>query len=168
MLGQKDIYKFCTYCREQLKTQDDYKLCLNCGRHYYFNPKPCVAILLTNNKDEVLLVRRANEPFKDWWDIPGGFVEENETLEQAARRELKEETGIEATDIRYEGSIFEDYHFRNDNVPVVAAFFSGKIKENVTIKVNDDVSDYQFVPRNRVDISSIAFKNQQKFLKTIL
>ncbi len=41
----------------------------------------------------VLLIKRANEPFKDCWALPGGFVEENETFKQAAMRELKEETG---------------------------------------------------------------------------
>lgn len=42
----------------------------------------------------VLLVRRGREPYKDCWAFPGGFLDENETLEAAARRELKEETGL--------------------------------------------------------------------------
>ena len=43
---------------------------------------------------KVLLVQRKNEPFKDMWSIPGGFVEDGETLEGAMKRELKEETGL--------------------------------------------------------------------------
>ena len=42
----------------------------------------------------VLLIKRGNEPYKGQWAFPGGFLDEDETLEEAARRELKEETGL--------------------------------------------------------------------------
>jgi 8-oxo-dGTP diphosphatase len=47
-------------------------------------------------EDRILLIKRKNEPYKDKWAIPGGFVEYGETTENAVLREIKEETGLEA------------------------------------------------------------------------
>lgn len=55
-----------------------------------------VVFTIKNGKLHVMLIKRKNPPFKDKWAIPGGFVEIKETVEEAAKRELKEETNIEA------------------------------------------------------------------------
>lgn len=69
----------------------------------YPYPRPALtvdAVLATRErKPRVLLIRRKHDPFADKWALPGGFVDENEPLERAARRELKEETGLEIADV---------------------------------------------------------------------
>lgn len=167
MENQWDATKYCSKCSAKLEIIENYKQCTGCGKRFYFNAKPCAAIWLSNSKGEILLTKRAGDPFKDWWDTPGGFVEENETLEDAARRELMEETGLKVTDLQYMGSLFEDYNYGGEIVPIVAVFFEGKIDGNEVVKVDDDVSDYKFVPLEEIDFGQIAFDNQREFLRKI-
>ncbi|MFM1919472.1 MAG: hypothetical protein RLZZ303_1106 [Candidatus Hydrogenedentota bacterium] len=69
------------------------------GKFTYRYPRPMVtvdALLYTPGPQrQVLLIKRAKDPFSSYWALPGGFVEIDETLEEAVMRELKEETGVE-------------------------------------------------------------------------
>lgn len=58
--------------------------------------KPSVTIdaIILNEKSEVLLIKRRNEPFKGFWALPGGFVDYGEIVEEAVLREVEEETGL--------------------------------------------------------------------------
>ena len=56
----------------------------------------CVVFGLDDSELKVLLIERALEPFKGKWALPGGFVRVDETLDEAARRELGEEAGLDA------------------------------------------------------------------------
>jgi len=56
--------------------------------------------LLKNEKGEVLLIRRANEPFHDQWSLPGGKVEKDEAIDESAKREIHEELGIVDVDFK--------------------------------------------------------------------
>lgn len=70
------------------------------NRYCYKYPRPavttdCVILAFDGGELKVLLVKRGNEPFKGLWALPGGFLEEHETAEEGAMRELKEETGLD-------------------------------------------------------------------------
>jgi len=98
--------RFCTQCAGPLewrRLQDERHLqpvCPRCGHVEWQNPKPTASALITRRRGtgptEVLLVRRAIPPRQGTWDTPGGFIDPDEHPEQALRRELREELGVEA------------------------------------------------------------------------
>ena len=91
-------YTFCPHCGARLENGlidgRTRPACKACGFVDYENAKPCVGALVVD-QGKVLLVERAVEPFKGYWDIPGGFLDSAEHPAEAVRREMKEETGLE-------------------------------------------------------------------------
>ncbi|MBN1435036.1 bifunctional hydroxymethylpyrimidine kinase/phosphomethylpyrimidine kinase [Candidatus Fermentibacterales bacterium] len=98
--------RYCSRCGAVMGTLADqpaHLVCRSCGLVHYRNPLPAVALLLLDaSRDSVLLVRRAIQPGRGMLSLPGGFLERGETIEQCARRELLEETGLEAGELALE------------------------------------------------------------------
>lgn len=110
----------------------------------YDYPRPMVtadSVIFTIMGDDlkVLLIRRGRPPFKDRWAIPGGFVEMGESLEQAARRELEEETGVR--DVHLEQlSTFGDPKRDPRGRVISVAYFVLVNAEALMIQAADDAS----------------------------
>lgn len=82
-------------------------------KYCYDYPRPAVTVdiaLLRREfgRVEVLLIKRGREPFKGRWALPGGFVDKDESLDHAARRELEEETGVTGVGILAQIGAFGD------------------------------------------------------------
>jgi ADP-ribose pyrophosphatase YjhB (NUDIX family) len=89
--------KYCPYCSGPLtlRTEGDVlrDYCERCDTYFYDNPLPVAANIVMKNR-EILLVKRKEDPFKGLWCLPMGFAETGESIEDAALRELSEESGI--------------------------------------------------------------------------
>ncbi len=79
--------------------------CEHCAR--YNTRCSTVEVIVTNDNNEILLIRRAKLPEQGSWALPGGYVDWNEKLSETARREVKEETGFDVRDITFLG-LFDD------------------------------------------------------------
>lgn len=96
------LAKFCLRCAgelvERVPVGDDRsrRICVHCGYVAYVNPKIATGTLPVRD-GKVALIRRAVEPAVGRWSWPAGYLEADETVEDAARRETREETGLEVT-----------------------------------------------------------------------
>jgi 8-oxo-dGTP diphosphatase len=109
------------------------------------------------NMISVLLIKRKNEPFKSQWAIPGGFVDENETLKAAALRELREETSLDLNSL-------EQFHTfgdpgRDPRGHVVSVAHFSLIKPNLyTVKAADDAQEAKWFALD--NLPKMAFDHQ--------
>ena len=101
-------------------------VCPQCGRVVYYDPKVAAAGIV-EREGKILMVKRAIQPGYGLWSIPGGYVDRGEVVEEAAVREVWEETGLKVEILRMVGLFSERGH------PVVVAVFAvrevgGKLK----------------------------------------
>jgi 8-oxo-dGTP diphosphatase len=132
-------------------TADEQPLtCDRCGWRWYANPKPAAAVLLERQADEdvepsVLLLKRAVEPGFGEWDLPAGYLDAGESFEMAARRETREESGIEVELIQLTGV----YHSRPANA-VSAVFRARALDAGAPVRTDAESSDHAWVARSEV------------------
>ena len=97
-------FKYCPECagelvRELIEGRRRLR-CQTCGEIHYENPLPATAVVCRNEKGELLLVKRNEQPCVGQWCLPGGFIEMGETAREGALREFKEETGLKGKILR--------------------------------------------------------------------
>jgi len=107
-MGLLDGWKVCPRCGTGLEPTEGRVSCPSCGSAYYANSAPAVEGLLVRD-GKVLLAKRAIEPRRGYWDLPGGFLEEGEEPLDGLAREFREETGLAVRPLEWLGTHLDPY-----------------------------------------------------------
>lgn len=114
--------------------------CARCGYLMYDYPRPAAGVLVLRGGD-VLLLKRAHRPRIGSLDVPGGFMEANESIEGAARRELLEETGLEVGRLDLLGMYWDQYALRGfGRFPTMNWYYVGRWRAGEPVAADDAAS----------------------------
>lgn len=121
-----------------------------------------------NSSYELLLIQRLNEPYKEYWALPGGFVDENEDLETAAKRELFEETDIKLFQVKQIKAYGNPD--RDPRSHTISVAFFGEIDNLAEAKAKDDAKSVRWFPIDELpvlafDHAEIIRDAVEKFIK---
>ena len=120
--------------------------------YVYKYPRPAVTadciVFSRYPKPQVLLIRRGNEPFKGEWAFPGGFLNMDETVQECARRELEEETGLVVQDIHLVYSRLG----RDPRGHTVTPAFLSIMDYPLDVCGGDDAAQAQWFPLNQLPV----------------
>lgn len=137
-------------------------------RYEYPRPALCVDVIVVNDDfSRVVLIQRKNNPYADSWAFPGGFVDENEDLPDAAARELKEETGLQNLALKQ----FKTYGTpgRDPRGHVVSVVYYGVCSKNTAFEAADDAKDAQWFLLKNLPVLAFDHKQiMQDFCEKIL
>ncbi|MBI5151281.1 MAG: NUDIX hydrolase [Candidatus Pacebacteria bacterium] len=155
-------YVFCPRCKTSLEYDDHSTRCSSCGFVAYLNASPGVGAII--EKDHaILLVKRKFDPHKNTWDIPGGFLNSDESFESALHRELFEELGVEINIVRYLGSEADEYNGR----PIINTIFLCTIVSGTPVPT-DDIAEIQWFDRENMPYNDIAFAYVKKIVQSYI
>jgi NAD+ diphosphatase len=155
--------RFCPRCGADGLVAPDPKLvdCPQCGLHYYLNSAAAVAGYVLDDRDHLLLARRARDPGKGKLGPPGGFLDFGETAEDAVCREIREETGLIVQIEAYLGSFPNRYHYRDVLYPTLDIFFLCRADSFEPAAALDEVESLVIRPWQEVDPDEIAFESMR-------
>ncbi len=132
---------------------------INCEICAFKNPKATVtAIIIKDNK--LLLLKRNGEPFKGQWDLPGGFMQQNEHTKEALKRELQEELRVGDVNLHFIKTLPDAYQWKDREVPVLSHFYLTELHSNIHLNKEEN-NEYAFVDLKSISPKDIAFESNQ-------
>ena len=157
-------FKYCPVCGSEKFVQHNIKsmCCEECGFIYYINPSAATVAFIRNEAGDLLVCRRSHEPAKGTLDLPGGFIDYNETAEQGVAREIEEEIGVKAIAVKYLFSLPNDYVYSGMDIPTMDLFFECKLEDYSRILPADDVEECFFLPIREINPALFGLNSVKK------
>lgn len=152
--------RFCPFCARpnQATPGTRHRTCTACGETDWQNPAPAVGVALLR-EGAVLLSRRARAPKEGEWDLVGGFVDDGETAEAAASREVREETGCRAVALVPCGQATGHY----DGVATLNSLFTARLDGEP--EAHDDSAELRWFPLAAVP--PLAWPHEDAFVRSL-
>lgn len=125
------------------------------------NPIPTVDVIIEQNS-RILMIRRKNDPYKGCLALPGGFVDEGERIEDAARREANEETSLSIHLVDILG-VYSDPK-RDPRGHLISTVFVGIVpNDNLSVEASaqDDASEVEWINLEAIKKNNIAFDHKK-------
>jgi ADP-ribose pyrophosphatase len=156
-------YCFCPACGTKRSDFEPIRpfRCHGCGHTTFFGPVAAVGAIVTNNDGEVLLIRRAHDPAKGKLGMPGGFIDPGESAEEALRREVLEEVGLQIQNMTYLMSAPNYYAYRGIDIPVLDMFYTAQVKEGEIRTEDGEVTEWYWTRLNDEVLAEMAFPSNR-------
>lgn len=159
------VYKYCPKCGGGLEYKGGNLLkCTQCGYNFFVNAIPAASVLIINENNEILLTKRKFEPYKDMWQTPGGFIQLNETYEDAVKREIDEELGVKIRLGEFLGAFPEAYPYHGVNLQFLSLISLAEIVSG-EIKAKDDVAEARFFDKRALEGIEIAYPFLEELIR---
>lgn len=167
----KNSLKFCPLCGstkiETLGGGRKWK-CPDCRMELYNNVAAAVGVLMTDIDGNLLMEKRGKEPRKGFFALPGGFVDPDETVEEAAKRECMEEIGIVPENLVYLCSYPNSYDYGEFTYRTCDIFFTASLPRNFEVRPQKtEVAGFQMVKietSDDIENCPLAFGSAKKAL----
>ena len=151
-------FRYCPVCGSSgFEEQDEKsKRCKRCGFEYYLNPSAAVAAFILNSKGQLLTLRRSKAPAKGTLDLPGGFVDIGENINEALMREV------------FFTTLPNRYEYSGFVVPTLDTFFICKVDNEAELQSNDDAEEALWINLEDIHTEEFGLRSIRHALSTFL